>query len=111
MKKTSLLSALLAAALLMPAAAFAAKADSPKNDAFAKYDANKNGKLDPEEYAAVRRDFAAKPAGPLAKLDTNHDGSLGDDELAAYAPATPKRAKSDAERADRRAKRKEKKNP
>jgi hypothetical protein len=111
MNKTSLLFTALGAALLSPAAAHAAKADNPKNNPVAHYDTNKNGKLDPEEYAAVRKDFVAKPQGPLAKLDTNHDGTLSDDELAAYAAPAPKREKSDAERAERRAKRQEKKKP
>ena len=57
MKKLTLLLTVLA--LLAPAAAFAAKADGPKAKIIAKYDVNKNGKLDPDEIAVLKKDFAA----------------------------------------------------
>jgi hypothetical protein len=87
--------------------AFAAKADRAKPNPIAKYDTNKNGKLDPEEYAAVRSDFAAKPDGDLAKLDLDHDGKLSDIEVAALAGPAKKKTKSDADRVEKRAKRAE----
>jgi hypothetical protein len=97
MKKLPLLAtALVLTALVLPAAAFAAKADGPKAKLLAKYDANKNGKLEPEECDAARKDFAADPKGELAKLDTNKDGKLSDEELAALVPGSGKKKDADA---------------
>jgi len=93
MKKLTLL--VTALALFAPAALFAAKADGPKAKILAKYDTNKNGKLDPEEFEAVRKDFAANPKGDLAKLDTNKDGKLSDDEIAALVPGAGKKKSDD----------------
>jgi Ca2+-binding EF-hand superfamily protein len=109
MKKPLLTAFLFAACLLVPVGLLAAETESARAKAFAKYDANKNGKLDVEEYAAVRTDFAAKPKGALARLDTNHDGMLSDEEIAAFAPAAKKGAKSEADRVEKKAKRAEKK--
>ncbi|MBI3876221.1 MAG: hypothetical protein HY300_09760 [Verrucomicrobia bacterium] len=47
------------------------------------YDANKNGKLDPEEKEAMNKDV-------LAKFDTNKDGKLDKDEQKALAKALKK---------------------
>ena len=58
-------------------------ADPAKAELFAKYDANKNGTLDPEEASTIRKDYAADPKGALAKIDTDADGKLDDEELAA----------------------------
>jgi hypothetical protein len=107
-KLTSLLAACSLAAFLAPSGAFAAKADA-KAKAIAKYDTNKNGKLDPEEYEAVRKDFAATPKGVLARLDADKDGKLSDEEIAKLAGTGKKAVKSDADRAEKKAKRAEKK--
>jgi len=88
MKKLTLL--LAALAFLAPAALFAAKADGPKAKAIAKYDTNKNGKIDGDEIAALRKDFDADPKGPLARFDTNHDGKLSDEEIAAIVTGAGK---------------------
>jgi Ca2+-binding EF-hand superfamily protein len=89
---TLLFTALLATALLAPTAVFAAKGEpkSSKADIMAKYDTNKNGKLDPEEIAQLKSDFLANPNGDLKKLDTNHDGKLSDDELKAFTTGKAK---------------------
>jgi hypothetical protein len=101
MKKLTLLVAALA--LLAPAASFAAKADGPKAKLIAKYDLNKNGKLDPDEIAALRKDFAADPKGELARFDTNHDGKLSDEEIAAIAPGAGKKKSGGKKKADQAA--------
>jgi hypothetical protein len=109
MKKIPLLCAALAGAcLLFPRLALAAKADNADLKAIAKYDSNKNGKIDPEEFASLRKSFAAKPNGELARIDADHDGKLSDDELAAALPAK-KRVRSDADKTERKAKRGDKK--
>ena len=45
-----------------------------------KYDANKNGVLDPEEKAAFERDREARRAEFMKKFDTDGDGKLSDTE-------------------------------
>jgi len=51
-------------------------------DILATYDKNGNGKIDGDEIEALRKDFAAgKPE--LKVLDTNGDGTLSDEEIAA----------------------------
>ena len=45
-----------------------------------KYDANKNGVLDPEEKAAFERDREARRAEFIKKFDTDGDGKLSDTE-------------------------------
>jgi Ca2+-binding EF-hand superfamily protein len=90
MKKLILL--LAALALVAPAALFAAKADGSKAKAIAKYDTNKNGKIDGDEIAALRKDFDADPKGDLARFDTNHDGKLSDEEIAAIVPGSGKKS-------------------
>ncbi len=56
-----------------------------------KYDTNGDGKLEPNERAAMRADFQAKRAARrakmLAKWDTNHDGKLEPNERAAMREA------------------------
>lgn len=47
-----------------------------------KYDANKNGVLDPEEKAAMKKDRAAMKAERLKKYDKNGDGKLDETEKA-----------------------------
>ena len=93
MKKLCLLALGIALLGLIAApAAFAKKKDkTPQtvpSDVYAKYDKNYNGILDADEKAAILKDFAATPADPLLKpFDTNNDGKLSDDEIAAI-PAT-----------------------
>ncbi len=89
MKKTILL--LAALALVAPAVSFAAKADGSKAKAIAKYDTNKNGKIDGDEIVALRKDFDADPKGDLARFDTNKDGKLSDEEIAAIVPGSGKK--------------------
>lgn len=80
--------------LLVPAA-FAGKGKKDKapqtqtvpSDTYAKYDKNFNSALDTDEKAALRKDFAADKSGPLKTFDTDNDGKLSDDEIAAI-PAT-----------------------
>lgn len=87
MKKTALLASLLASvALLAPTAAHAQKAQGPKAKLMEKYDLNKNGAIDGDEIAAVRKDFAANPTGELARFDTDKDGKFSDAEIAAMKP-------------------------
>jgi hypothetical protein len=77
--------ALLGAAAL-PAAARANQADfaAARDQAFTQADADGNGVLSPDEFAAfhdaMRKAFEAKY---FAKVDTNHDGVISHDELAA----------------------------
>ena len=61
------------------------KANKHGTDVFAKYDLNKNGVLDPDEIAALKKDFDAGNAD-LKKLDTNGDGKLDDSEIAGLKP-------------------------
>jgi hypothetical protein len=68
-----------------------ARADGPKAKIMAKYDLNKNGILDPDEVAAIRKDFAADPEGELKRFDKDHDGKLSDAEIAAMVPGSGKK--------------------
>jgi Ca2+-binding EF-hand superfamily protein len=45
-----------------------------------KYDANKNGQLDPEEREAAKRDHEARRAEMLKRFDADGDGKLSDSE-------------------------------
>ncbi|MEY2878148.1 MAG: hypothetical protein RLZZ15_528 [Verrucomicrobiota bacterium] len=96
MKKASrLLAALVVASLLVPSA-FAAKGNrkkQPDDPVLTKYDANKNGKIDADEADTLKKAFEADPKGELAKLDTNHDGKLSDEEIAAIGTPPPKKKK------------------
>lgn len=95
----SVVVALGAALLLLPAGARAANAGSgPKATIFAKYDTNKNGVIDGDEIAAVRAAFASDPKGQFARYDANHDGKLDDAEIAEIKPpgaSSKKGGKSD----------------
>ena len=75
----------------LASSALADKANGPKAKFFAKYDKNKNGKIDPDERAAIRKDFAADPEGDLKRFDKNKDGKLDDDEIAAIKPPEGKK--------------------
>lgn len=73
-------------AVAVSPALFAAKGDAPKAskiEMIAKYDVNKNGKLDADEIAQIKSDFLADPRGELKRLDADHDGKLSDTEVAA----------------------------
>ena len=80
--------ALLGAAVL-PAAGRANQADftAARDQAFTQADADGNGVLSPDEFAAfhdaMRRALEAKH---FAKIDTNGDGVISHDELAAARP-------------------------
>jgi Ca2+-binding EF-hand superfamily protein len=45
-----------------------------------KYDANKNGQIDPEEKEAAKRDREARRAEMLQRFDTDGDGKLNETE-------------------------------
>ncbi len=91
MKKQCLMAASLCLFVFLAVPpAHAAKADGPKAKFFAKYDKNHNGKIDPDEMPAIRKDYAADPKGDLKRFDKNGDGKLDDEELAAIKPPAPK---------------------
>ena len=61
-------------------------------DILATYDKNGNGKIDADEAEALKKDFAAgKPE--LKALDTNKDGVLSDEEIAAVGGKHGKKKK------------------
>ena len=66
-------------------------AEGPKARIFTKYDTNKNGVIDGDEIAAVRKAFAAEPKGEFASYDKNKDGKLDDAEIAAIKPPGAKK--------------------
>ncbi len=70
---------------LEPAERAAMRADM-KAKMLAKYDTNGDGKLEPAERAVVRADFAAKR---FAKMDTNGDGVVTLAEMQAFAASHP----------------------
>lgn len=72
--------------LCMPCNVRAAAGAGPKATIFAQFDTNKNGVIDGEEVAAVRKSFAEEPKGQFARYDTNKDGKLDDAEIAAIKP-------------------------
>ena len=86
MKKSHLLAVALLGAAFSASAVFAAAGLGPKARIFAEFDANKNGVIDGDEVAAVRKAFAADPKGQFASYDTNKDGKLDDAEIAAIKP-------------------------
>ena len=82
----------VSAALLFSATATAfAQSPGPKGRIFAKYDTNKNGVIDGDEIAAVRKAFEADPKGEFAAYDANHDGKLSDEEIASIKPPGAKK--------------------
>ena len=85
MKKSLLLTVLIGSTLVI-APAFAAAGSGPKATIFAKYDTNKNGIIDGDEVAEVRKAFAAEPKGAFATYDKNNDGKLSDEEIAGIKP-------------------------
>lgn len=90
MKKIPL-PALSIAVLVLVALPGASAAEGPKARIFTKYDTNKNGIIDGDEIAAVRKAFAAEPKGEFAGYDKNQDGKLDDAEIAAIKPPGAKK--------------------
>ena len=86
MTSKSLLVVAACATLLSPCVLRAAAGAGPKATIFAKFDTNKNGVIDGEEIAAVRKAFAAEPKGQFARYDANQDGKLDDAEIAEIKP-------------------------
>jgi hypothetical protein len=87
MKNSSFLAAgVCLLGLIASSTAFAQKSQGPKAKLMAKYDLNHNGVVDGDEIAAVRKDFAAEPAGDLKRFDTDKDGKLSDAEVAEMKP-------------------------
>lgn len=95
MKTALLLLIGLGLLLLGSSTALADKANGPKAKLFAKYDKNKNGIIDGEEKDALRKDYAADPQGDLKRFDTNNNGKLEDDEIAAIKPPAGKKKASE----------------
>lgn len=48
-----------------------------------RFDRDQNGRIDGKESEALRRNFERMKDHPILKLDSNHDGSLSDAEIAA----------------------------
>src|SRR3954464_11382427 len=85
--KNLFVGAVTAALLFSAGLAVAASSGSgPKATIFAKFDTNKNGVIDGDEVAAVRKAFAEDPKGQFARYDANHDGKLDDAEIAEIKP-------------------------
>jgi Ca2+-binding EF-hand superfamily protein len=84
--KTLAVIATCATALSLPCAARAAAGAGPKATIFAKFDTNKNGVIDGDEVAAVRKAFAEDPKGQFARYDADKDGKLSDAEIAEIKP-------------------------
>jgi Ca2+-binding EF-hand superfamily protein len=85
MKVTSILFALLVATSFSYGADAEKKADKPKVDpaaAFAKKDANSDGKVSKEEFLKGAKD-AAKAEAAFAAKDKDKDGSLSKEEFTA----------------------------
>jgi Ca2+-binding EF-hand superfamily protein len=80
-------------------------------DLLTKYDKNQNGIIDAGEMDAIRKDYAAKPAGDLKKLDKNNDGKLSDEEIAAIKLSTGKKSGDKAGKAGKAADKTEKASP
>ena len=80
-------------AFILSAPAHADKDKKKKGpDVFARYDMNHNGVLDPEEKEAIRKAFATDP--DLKQYDTNGDGQLDENEIAAIKPLGKKKKKN-----------------
>ena len=62
------------------------RAASPKR--LEKYDTNKNGRIDPEEKAVMKKDRTARHEERLKKYDKNGDGKLDDAEKSAMKAET-----------------------
>jgi hypothetical protein len=91
-KSIRLVTSVCALSLIVSSSALAAKAEGPKAKLMSKYDLNKNGVIDGDEIAAVRKDFAADPTGELKRFDANKDGKLSNEEIAEMKPPGSKNA-------------------
>src|SRR4051812_332047 len=85
MNKIRFLLVAISAAMLCSAPVLA-QSLGPKAKLFAKYDTNKNGVIDGDEIAVVRKAFAADPKGEFATYDKDADGKLSDEEIASIKP-------------------------
>lgn len=91
--KLVLLTSLCLLGAVISFTASAAREDGPKARTLAKYDKNGNGVIDGEEKDAIRRDYAANPNGELKRFDTDGDGKLSDEEMAAIKPGSGSKKK------------------
>jgi hypothetical protein len=90
--------AFMAAGLLAGAGAVLAGGGQPGKDhdgwsrggVLEKYDANKNGQLDPDEKAVFERDREARRAEFMKEFDTDGDGQLSDAEKEAAREKYPR---------------------
>ena len=87
--------AFMAAGLLAGAGAILAGEGGPGHDGWSrggvleKYDANKNGQLDPDEKAAFERDREARREEFVKRFDTDGDGKLSEAEKEAAREQYP----------------------
>lgn len=91
MKKLGIFAIALITLIAAPSA-FAKKGDKTPtvpSDIYAKYDVNINGVLDPDEKAALVKDFDADTTGTLKALDNSKDGKLTDGEIATISATKP----------------------
>ena len=73
---------------------------NPKVSAYPRqFDKDKNHTIDGTEVLALRKEFEAATDGPVRGLDRNHDGKLGDDEIAKFNERLAKNYERRAERA------------
>ena len=83
----------LSLAITAPAQAGKGKKNKGGADLLATYDKDGNGKIDGAEVDAIRADFkAGKPE--VKALDTNNDGTLSDEEIAAAGGKHGKKKKN-----------------
>ena len=83
----------LSLAITAPAQAGKGKKNKGGADLLATYDKDGNGKIDGAEVDAIRADFkAGKPE--VKALDTNNDGTLSDEEIAAVGAKKHKKKKA-----------------
>ena len=80
-----------------------AETQTPLQKELAKFDKNKDGKLDVEEQAAYFAAQSQKRADYIKKYDKNGDGKLDEDERLA-ARAAEKQALAEARKAEKEAK-------
>ena len=90
---TILTIAALGVAFTAPAQAGKGKKNKGGADLLAAYDKDGNGKIDGAEVDAIRADFKAGKAEVVA-LDTNKDGTLSDEEIAAAGGKKHKKKKN-----------------
>jgi Ca2+-binding EF-hand superfamily protein len=96
-----LIVAALVAAIALPGAAFAAKADKKKDKAatetFASVDKNGDGGITTEEFLASQKDKLGEEAAKarFATLDKNKDGKLTSDEFGGAEEKKKRRKKKD----------------